>query len=482
MAANQIKVPAVKPLNIAPLEQQERFKTKFTKSTKAGGGLIADHDTGTGKTMTSIIAANETGRPLVAIVPAALRANYRKELKASGYEGDATVISYQEALNMSKDPEFKKKVKQSVVVYDEAHRMGRSESEASKLPQKLKSHKNLLLTGTLIRNHPTEMIPLLRAVMSDKSLNSTKAFKEEFLQEEEIRPGLLGRLKGAKPGMKETPKNADKFRKMVSAAIDSHRRTEEHMPGVTEEDVNIPMSSAQGRAYDAITKGNPGLAYKLRNGIPPGKSDFAKYRAFLTGLRQVSNTPDEFATKTTAKDAPKITAAADTVAKHIAENPKYRGYSYSNYIKSGLLPMQAELKARGIKSEIFDGKMNDKERKALVEKYNKGKVQHLLISSAGGEGLDLKGTRLIQILEPHWNNAKIHQVTARGIRYKSHAHLPKEDRNVHVQRYFSEKPQHPIHKFLRMKKERSADQAVHEIAAQKDKLNTAFLSALDSKQ
>jgi hypothetical protein len=46
--------------------------------------------------------------------------------------------------------------------------------------------------------------------------------------------------------------------------------------------------------------------------------------------------------------------------------------------------------------------------------------------------LDLKETRTLIILEPYWNQARLDQVKGRAIRYKSHANLPKEQRNVDV--------------------------------------------------
>jgi hypothetical protein len=52
----------------------------------------------------------------------------------------------------------------------------------------------------------------------------------------------------------------------------------------------------------------------------------------------------------------------------------------------------------------------------------------------------LKGTKLIQVLEPHFNQSKITQVVGRGARYGSHAHLPENERKVHVEHYQSVLP------------------------------------------
>jgi uncharacterized protein (UPF0305 family) len=89
-------------------------------------------------------------------------------------------------------------------------------------------------------------------------------------------------------------------------------------------------------------------------------------------------------------------------------------------------------------------------------------------SSAAAEGLDLKGTKLVQILDPHFNNSRIEQAIARGIRYKSHDHLPPEERKVQVQRYVSTLPKG----FLDMlrKRRHAVDETIVSRAQTKDEL------------
>jgi superfamily II DNA or RNA helicase len=85
----------------------------------------------------------------------------------------------------------------------------------------------------------------------------------------------------------------------------------------------------------------------------------------------------------------------------------------------------------------FTGRLNDKEKSNIIKKYNTGKIKHLLISGAGAEGLDLKGTRLLQIMEPHWNEPMLKQIKGRVKRFKSHTHLPKKERNITIQTYIN---------------------------------------------
>ena len=75
----------------------------------------------------------------------------------------------------------------------------------------------------------------------------------------------------------------------------------------------------------------------------------------------------------------------------------------------------------------------------------------LLISSSGAEGLNFIGTTLIQILEPHFNQAKINQMIWRGIRLHSHSHLPQDKRYITVEHYISTLPQRWYNKVFNIK-------------------------------
>jgi hypothetical protein len=123
--------------------------------------------------------------------------------------------------------------------------------------------------------------------------------------------------------------------------------------------------------------------------------------------------------------------------------------------------------------------MDRTERDDLVKQYNANKLRTLLISSAGGEGLDLRGTRLMQILDPHWNDEKIKQVEGRGIRYRSHDDLPPEERNVLVQRYLATRPRMGLLEKAHLRKPGgSVDQYLRDRAGDKERLIQQFRALL----
>lgn len=464
---------------MTPLPHQDRVAESLAKS-KENSGLLLYHELGTGKTYSSINAAGKMGKNIVAIVPASLRENYKKEIEAAGFTGKSSVMSYEEAQKRKEDPELHAEMENAVLVIDEAHRMGRTESQRSSLGTRSKASRKLLLTGSPIRNHPHELVPLINALKPNALPKDKKTFNDRYIEETEVKPGLMGRLRGVQSGITQKAKNTDELKGKLKGLVDYQGQDAEHFPSVTEEHIEVEMGERQSAAYKTMLSQNPTFAYKIKHGIPPGK-DIAKYKAFLTGLRQISNTPAGFAEKATDEDASKIMRMADEVKDREGKDKNYRGYSYSNFLGSGLVPLKRALDNHGISNAIYSGALNDRDKKDLIEQYNEGKIKHLLISSAGSEGLDLKGTKHIQLMDSHWNESRLDQVKGRGVRYKSHAGLPKEDRNVHIQHYSSvNKQPGKLRRAFGGKQVGTSDQMMRQMAASKQQLNNSFLDVLKS--
>jgi superfamily II DNA/RNA helicase len=178
-------------------------------------------------------------------------------------------------------------------------------------------------------------------------------------------------------------------------------------------------------------------------------------------------TPEE-----AAEISPKVQTAIKRLTESMEKNPEHRAIVYSNFLDAGISPYEAALKKRNIPYGKFTGEVSKSERDRIVQDYNAGKLKALLLSSAGGEGLDLKGTRQIQILDPHWNKEKLEQVIARGIRYKSHADLPEDQRHVNVEQYVSVLPSpSTLGKLVGMKRPGGTDEYLRTLSDEKDRLN-----------
>lgn len=66
-----------------------------------------------------------------------------------------------------------------------------------------------------------------------------------------------------------------------------------------------------------------------------------------------------------------------------------------------------------------------------------GVMKVLMITQSGAEGISLKNTRQVHIIEPYWNHIRLDQVIGRAVRTCSHVALPPKDRNVKVFIYYS---------------------------------------------
>lgn len=445
-------------------------------------GLVVAHGLGTGKTLSSIAAADALGMPTTVVVPAALQANYRKELAQHRTEQDTgiDITSLQRIARGKATPDLQNQL----LVIDEAHRLREPSGSGRQVFNKLKTNKRLLLTASPIYNHPADLASLVNLASGQNLLPTDRRnFERAFTQTEVIQPGIYGRLVGAQPAERKTLKNTKYLKGVLDKWVDFHESDNKNdFPTSDVKIIKVPMSEKQQDVNDALLLKAPlWVQYKIRKGLPPSKQEARQLNAFLGMQRQVSNSPQAYSEGMTIDEAvshsPKIQQAAHNFMSSLQTNPNHKAVVYSNYLQSGLHPYKHILDKNKIPYGVFSGEMKKQERDQLVKDYNDNKIKALLISTAGAEGLDLKGTRQIQILDPHFNEEKINQIVGRGIRYKSHAHLPEPERHVSVERYIStNRPS--SWKILDTDKDMSADQYLHNAAQDKLNLNLQFKDLL----
>jgi len=320
----------------------------------------------------------------------------------------------------------------------------------------------------------------------EKKLPENRAdFEKAFISERKIKPGLWNRIRGVQPGSEPglNPKKAKELKAVLNKWVDYYEGSKTDFPDVTREDVKVPMTEHQQKVYDTVMGQAPfWVRAKVKSGLPPSKAEASQLNAFLGGVRQVANTTAPFSTNAISEE-PKIQKAFEELKKELDSNPRSKGVVYSNFIGAGLNPYKKRMDEAKIPYGEFTGEMGKEERDELVKKYNNDQLRALLISSAGAEGLDLKGTRLMQVLDPHWNEEKLKQVEGRGIRYKSHSHLPEEERKVRIQRFMATRaPQGMLEKMRLKNPGKGIDEYMTGLAANKERLNHEFRELLKSEQ
>ena len=447
-------------------------QTRVVNRLKAPGstGLLAQHGLGSGKTLSSIAAWDALGRPNTAVVvPAALQENYRKELTkwTGGVPSNVNIVSQQRIARQGglegPAPDF--------MIVDEQHKAREQSSALRAALATIKAKKRLLLTGTPIFNHPQDIASAVNLAAGKTVLPTDRtAFNDLYVQTQKINPPIMQRILGVQPGVQQVLKNKGELRRILKQYIDYHPNSRVGFPSSTQEEVTVPMGSSQTEIYKSIMGKAPRwVQWKVKAGLPPGRGEFEAMRSFLTGARQVSNTNREFTRK--PEQAAKRDAAFKYFQRKTTADPSYKGLVYSNYLKSGLLPYKERLQKANIPYGEFSGDMDRKTRDEMVRQYNANKLRALLISSAGAEGLDLKGTSLVQLLEPAWNQAKEEQIIGRAIRYGSHAGMPADRQRVHVQRYMARPEGGWFDRLMGNPSVRGADEYIRNLAVRKEQLN-----------
>lgn len=452
---------------------------------KTQPGLVVAHGMGSGKTLTAIAAAESIGGDARVVVPAALQENFRKEIKKHQGKPDAqySIDSLQRVGRQRKVAPSK------TLIVDEAHRLREAGGQASKAIAGAQAEKRMLLTGTPFYNHPHDISPLVNIAAGSRVLPGDRAgFEKEYIENIAERPGFIARnLRGVEQGEVKSIKNKEKLRGLLQQWVDYHENTQEGFPQRNDVTVETPMTERQQKLYGHLMGTAPAaIRYKIRKGLPPTKQEAANLNSFLGGVRQVSISPGGFDASLTpeqaAAESGKLQEAAKRLQERIAKDPKHRAIVYSNFLESGIDPYSAELKRRGIAHGRFTGVEDKAIRDQQIRDYNEGRLPVLMLSSAGGEGLDLKGTRQIQLLDPHFNKEKLEQVIARGIRYKSHEHLDPTQRNVDVEHYVSTMPEPgKVKKLFGKKREKGVDEYLRQLSSDKDRLNEQMRGLLRTK-
>lgn len=458
---------------------QQRVINRILSPSQSG--LVVAHGTGTGKTRTSIEAYKQLNLPTNVVVPAALKANYAKELlRWAGKLPDNLKIDSQQAVarkGLVNDP------KNGLLIVDEAHRAREGSGALIEALRKSEAQKRLLLTATPVFNHPKDLATLVNLAANNRLLPTTKEdFDQKFVNYKEISPNLLHRFLGVAPGIIPELKNKAELRKAFNKYVDYYPGGQAGFPRTTEEVIKVTMGANQKDVYDTILGKAPWwVRLKVKAGLPPGNSEIEAMRSFLNGARQVSNTNASFINNPNNEEATKIDKAFRFLQQRLAEDPSYKAVVYSNYINSGLGPYKRRLNKANIPYGEFSGEIIPAVRNQLVKDYNTNKLRALLISSAGSEGLDLKGTRLVQILEPHFNEEKEKQVIGRGVRYHSHEGLPEKKQQVLIQRYLAQPQAGLIARLMGKKTDRGADEYIRDIALRKALLSKQVIDLLNEQ-
>ncbi len=406
----------------------QEHQLRVVKHMLTHRALLAIHATGTGKTLTAVstincMLAKYPNIRIIIITPLSLVDNMKKEMKRFGLDlkrdpelyTRVEIYSYDEYVNLQRRKRGVE-CKNTFLIIDEAHNL-RTDTmiKDSKLEKGTKSYvimkcaadafKVLLLTATPIINNIFDLRNLM--MMLNGSDPDSPPSRKEFLSEVQT---SLGNMINCKVSYYDPPRD-ENYPQRIDKTIDMYMDAEYYNK----------YKAVEMRYYNPMIEGD---IVKAR-----GKDDF-----FFHNLRVALNSID-------GENSPKVNWIYDFITKEAAEGRK--SVVYSNWKKAGMNLIRKRLDALNDPGMYIyiSGDVPSEVRKLARRKFNKDETKILLITRAGGEGLDLKGVRNVIIMESNWNASADAQIIGRGIRYKSHLHLPEEDRNVTVHRILLHKPE-----------------------------------------
>jgi len=389
-----------------PRPIQRRVINYINRSNSLYDGLLIVHGTGCGKTLSAVIASQcyldkYPSNHVIFLAPASLITNFQKELDHYGVTNKSSYKTYSfskfaSLFSQGRAPNCKK----SLLIIDEAHNLRNYGSERGKagLACAIQAHKKLLLTATPFINTAKDFINIIN-ILHGKEIAGHGGQNRPFT--------ITAKLE---------KKSLDNIKLLLKGRVDYVPSCRGHadFPEVTEHISRVPMSKSYEKIYNKATQGLSVAGMIIPN---PTK--------FLHGFRKAVNKAgtDKYYSAKLEKAMELIKLPNGKIQKSVI---------FTNWIDFGVKAISKFMKNQGIAFKVFRGGLSTKKKDEIVKEFNADKFPILIVTRAGGEGLDLKKVRNIIILDPVWHNAGTEQIIGRVVRYKSHSDLPKNERHVNV--------------------------------------------------
>lgn len=437
-----------------------------------GGNAIFAHDTGTGKTRTSLMVAEAMkkarGAKTFAVVPAAVRAQFAKSVPEWTGE-QAHIISEGSAEIPGKgipvlSYELFKKLGPALAkrgythgIFDEAHK---AKDPATGFYQSMKEYRPLfksynLMTASLTSTSPEDVVQLVDVMTGGKHELGTPAdFRKNFIVTRGDRAGAFGKRRlqrnaGTEAvGFRNEKQLGQILRKYVHhVGEEDIQGTGVNKPKKVIEQVQVPMSPDQEKLYRYVTNRLPAeVRYRLRSDEMSSKELTGLYnkliqtRGISGGLHTVA---PGLSLASSAKMTPKTQRVLEDLQQHLHETPDGKSIIVSNFVHGGIDVLSEGMRQKGIQHGVFMGKgeQTEAERQKALADHRSGKIRALIVSPAGFLGLDSPDTTMMQVYDGHFNPEQTLQAEARGIRAGGLKNRLPQDRRVIVKRYVSVFPE-----------------------------------------
>lgn len=283
------------------------------------------------------------------------------------------------------------------LIVDEAHNVRNVDGAMASIliNAAFRAAKRLLLTATPFVNSLLDLIPLINMVYGKKVVGLKKDY-DSFQAEQWITRDI-------------SDENLEKISLLLRDKIDIvDYKDPENYPERFDHYVDIPMSENYYKIYQSLIGREEFLGIQ-----------FKSPERFYNGYRRaVNKAGTEYCSRKVNYSVPILQSGKSII--------------FTNWLSFGIEPIAKVLTENGISFAEYSGNVSKLDRLTNIRRFNADKIDVLIITRAGGESIDLKGVQNVVVLDPPWNDASLEQIVGRAIRFKSHLHLPKEERKVNV--------------------------------------------------
>lgn len=282
------------------------------------------------------------------------------------------------------DEDIKREMSKRVFIIDEAHHYRNITTNMERAIHKYSyADKLYLLTGTPLVNSTDE----LRMWASFLKIDTQPSGNNNLVQW--CKSNLKGKVMYFNPVMNKSMKDNESY-------PDVEQKTEE-----------IPMTWMQTLMY-FLSEGTVKFA-----GVHVTS---AKKNMGLSLHKQVANGYKDGAGKFVSPKNNFLTKANQDNAKYPLPH-----VIFSGNLETGVEDIYGKLMKDDPTIAIITGNTDAEKRQEIVDEYNKGKINNLLLSRVGNEGINLLGTGTLFITTRHENEESANQTKARVVRYESHS-------------------------------------------------------------
>lgn len=416
-----------KTLNATLREYQKEGYCWMARLNKWGAGALLADDMGLGKTVqtiTFLLLKAEEG-PALVVAPASVAPNWKTEfekfapslnvsmlnfaanrdsLVENAKAGDVIITTY--GLLLSVQDALTRK-HWTTICLDEAHIIKNRGAKTSAVAMQLKSDNRVMLTGTPVQNHLSELWNLFQFV-NPGLLGSFEDFSRRFITPIE--------LNGDKLMQHELDRLVKPF--MLRRTKD---KVAKELPNKEEIYQHVTLSEDEMLVYEVLRrKAEEMLLSEGSNKVSMNTL------AEITRLRQCScdcRLVEEGSAGSGDKRGSKVTALIElleTMTEGFTVDKKGKmkgGVLVFSQFTSYLALIKKALDEEGMKYLYIDGSVDIKTRQKLVEEFQNGSCPIFLISlKAGGLGLNLTRANYVIHTDPWWNPAIEAQATDRAHR------------------------------------------------------------------